>query len=319
MFGEIAQLIECPPGAATPLLVSRTRSRSRLVALVAAHSEAVAQQIAEGLLDRVPEDAPGSAIADLLRTLDGQVGPSASASVGVVVITRHRVAGAVAGRVQALLVGDPDVELAAGHAPGVGSGRVQPVAFAATRAGQLLVLGTSEAFARAGTETVFAAAREASPGRAVARLAEFARDTAGELSAPLAIIAHRAAVEAAPVADAGRPRVLFAEAHAGFVHSVTKSVLKDFDVVAKGRVADALDAAAEARFDVALVDYDLPDDKGDVLIRALRDRGFSAPIIAVSAKDSANATLVAAGANAACSKLAFGQILDVIRGALGVH
>ena len=52
---------------------------------------------------------------------------------------------------------------------------------------------------------------------------------------------------------------------------------------------------AKGAFDLLLVDYDLDDGKGDVLVKELLASGNTTPIIAVSSHDEGNATLRPSG------------------------
>ncbi len=65
-------------------------------------------------------------------------------------------------------------------------------------------------------------------------------------------------------------------------------------------------------FDAALVDYDLPDGKGDVIVRALRRADPDVPIVAISSHAEGNAALRAAGADETCAKADFEHIGDVL-------
>ena len=71
--------------------------------------------------------------------------------------------------------------------------------------------------------------------------------------------------------------------------------------------------AGKNQFDVALVDYDLDDFKGDAFVRRLREMERTTPVVAVSAHDDGNAALVAAGANAICAKGEFAHIGEVLQ------
>ncbi len=68
-----------------------------------------------------------------------------------------------------------------------------------------------------------------------------------------------------------------------------------------------------SQFDVVLVDYDLDDGKGDTFVRWLRAFDAAAKLVAVSARTSGNAALVAAGATTVCAKIDFARIEAVIR------
>jgi DNA-binding response OmpR family regulator len=112
-------------------------------------------------------------------------------------------------------------------------------------------------------------------------------------------------------------RILFVDNHPEFAASVTQSFLAAHDVVIVPTIAAARAAIQTARFDVALVDYDLDDGKGDDFVRWLRASEARVPMIAVSARDEGNAALVSAGADATCPKLLFRQIQGVIDMQLG--
>jgi len=76
--------------------------------------------------------------------------------------------------------------------------------------------------------------------------------------------------------------------------------------------ASANQAIEQDVFDLLLVDFDLDDGKGDVLIRELRPAHNSVPIIGVSSHEKGNTALVKAGATAICSKMDFDGIQKVI-------
>ena len=61
-----------------------------------------------------------------------------------------------------------------------------------------------------------------------------------------------------------------------------------------------------------LVDYDLCDGKGDVLVREIRSAGDQVPIIGVSSRDDGNDWLLQAGASVICNKMQFNRIQNVI-------
>ncbi|MEO8553831.1 MAG: response regulator [Kofleriaceae bacterium] len=107
-------------------------------------------------------------------------------------------------------------------------------------------------------------------------------------------------------------RILFVDNHPEFTAMVTAAFLAAHDVTIVPTLVAAKAALAVDAFDVALVDFDLDDGKGDALVRWLRATGRRLPIIAVSARAEGNAALVAAGADATCGKLVFATIGDVL-------
>ena len=101
-------------------------------------------------------------------------------------------------------------------------------------------------------------------------------------------------------------RILFVDNHPEFTGVVTHAFLSKHVVVVVPTVAAARAAAEASSFDVALVDYDLDDGKGDVFVRWVRsDDSRRLPIVAVSARRDGNDALVRAGAEHVCSKAEF--------------
>ncbi len=102
--------------------------------------------------------------------------------------------------------------------------------------------------------------------------------------------------------------ILYVENHARFARIAIASFLGEHDVEVQPSVAAALDALELRNFDAVLVDYDLDDGKGDCVVSVAAQMQPRPRIIAVSAHDAGNAALVAAGADAICSKLNFASI-----------
>lgn len=108
-------------------------------------------------------------------------------------------------------------------------------------------------------------------------------------------------------------RLLFVEDHAIFAQTVVAEFMAEHTVVIAPSIAAALERIAAERFDGILVDFDLPDGKGDELVWQLRYRLFlPTPIVAVSAHDAGNAALLGVGANLVCAKGDFAKIGDVL-------
>lgn len=107
--------------------------------------------------------------------------------------------------------------------------------------------------------------------------------------------------------------LLFVEDHATFAETVIAQFMTERSVVVAPSLAAALEKLAAETFDALLVDYDLPDGKGDELVRLVREKGSRVPVVAVSSHDAGNAALVAAGADVVCAKGSFatiGAVLD---------
>jgi len=106
-------------------------------------------------------------------------------------------------------------------------------------------------------------------------------------------------------------RILFVENHRLFAETVIEQFLSGHEVVIATNVAEAKEMTSKA-FDVALVDYDLPDGKGTAVVRALKANGFRGTIIAVSSKEEGNAELRAAGAKVTCAKKDFRRLTELL-------
>jgi DNA-binding response OmpR family regulator len=79
------------------------------------------------------------------------------------------------------------------------------------------------------------------------------------------------------------------------------------DSIAAARAAVSADG-----FDAVLVDYDLDDGKGDVLVGWLSSLASAPVVVAISSHQAGNDALLRAGATAVCPKLRFDQIATVL-------
>jgi DNA-binding response OmpR family regulator len=111
-------------------------------------------------------------------------------------------------------------------------------------------------------------------------------------------------------------RLLWVENHAVFVRVAGQQFLAAHEVTVAPSLAEARRALAEQTFDAVLLDHDLDDGKGTMLIAFIRDLSARPAIIAVSAHEAGNAALLAAGADAVCGKLRFAQIGAVVEQAV---
>ncbi len=107
------------------------------------------------------------------------------------------------------------------------------------------------------------------------------------------------------------------ENHRVFADTVAKAFLSSHEVSFAAGLTDARAALAIASFGAVLVDYDLDDGKGDILVRELRSNGFAGAVVAISSHEEGNALLRAAGASATCAKSDFARIGSLL--ALGVE
>ena len=103
-------------------------------------------------------------------------------------------------------------------------------------------------------------------------------------------------------------RILWVENHPRFVAVVRQQFLAGHELTVVPSIEAARAAADGGTFDAALVDFDLDDGKGDVLVRELRERFPGLAIVATSSHEEGNQALAAAGANAVCGKLEFDRI-----------
>ena len=77
-------------------------------------------------------------------------------------------------------------------------------------------------------------------------------------------------------------KLLFVENHQVFAETVVAQFLADCDVTIAASVAEAEAELAARSYDAVLVDYDLDDEKGDALVRRMREVSPWPPVIGVS-------------------------------------
>jgi len=108
-------------------------------------------------------------------------------------------------------------------------------------------------------------------------------------------------------------KILWVENHAEFARLAARQFLRGHTVTVVPSLAAARAVLTVSRFDVLLVDFDLDDGKGTDLVRSLQEQPQRPPIVATSSHEEGNRALLEAGADAACSKLAFVEIRNVIK------
>src|SRR5262245_18961109 len=118
------------------------------------------------------------------------------------------------------------------------------------------------------------------------------------------------------VAENGAVRVLWVENHAVFARMAGRLFLATHELTVVSSVTDALAALAAQAFDAVLVDYDLDNGKGDVVVEHVRQLPTRPAVIATSSHDGGNAALVSAGADALCSKARFAEIATALASAV---
>jgi DNA-binding response OmpR family regulator len=91
-----------------------------------------------------------------------------------------------------------------------------------------------------------------------------------------------------------------------------RQFLAAHEVTVVPSIAAAKAALVSGAFDAVLLDYDLDDGKGACLVELIRRLPAPLPIVAVSAHDDGNDSLLAAGADAVCPKGRFADIERVL-------
>ena len=62
-----------------------------------------------------------------------------------------------------------------------------------------------------------------------------------------------------------------------------------------------------------MVDYDLDDGKGDVLVQVIQETHPQLKIVAISSHEAGNMAMLAVGAHAVCPKMKFKQINAILK------
>jgi two-component system OmpR family response regulator len=106
--------------------------------------------------------------------------------------------------------------------------------------------------------------------------------------------------------------LLWIENHAVFVRLARRQFLAAHEVTVAPSLAEARAALAAGRFDAVLLDQDLDDGKGASLISFIRELPDRPVVIAASAHEAGNETLLAAGADLVCPKTQFAEIESVL-------
>lgn len=107
-------------------------------------------------------------------------------------------------------------------------------------------------------------------------------------------------------------RVLWVENHAVFARLAQRQFLAAHEVTVVPSIEEAKRALASGTFDAVLVDYDLDDGKGSMLVELVCQSPNRPIVLAASSHDEGNKLLLAAGADACCPKLRFDQIEAVL-------
>jgi DNA-binding response OmpR family regulator len=107
-------------------------------------------------------------------------------------------------------------------------------------------------------------------------------------------------------------RVLFVENDARFARIAAQQFLANHEIIVAPSLQSARETLANSHFDIVLLDYDLDDGKGSELMTAVHDLGPRPFIVATSSHEIGNATLLAAGADVACSKMKFRELPRIL-------
>lgn len=114
-----------------------------------------------------------------------------------------------------------------------------------------------------------------------------------------------------------RPRLLLVEddpVSAAFLREASTTLPADVEVA--GNIADALACASTQHHDLYLFDANLPDGRGETLLRQLRDLGLDTPALAHTAarEDALRERLLAAGfVDVLCKPLTVAELHDALR------
>ena len=111
--------------------------------------------------------------------------------------------------------------------------------------------------------------------------------------------------------------ILLVENHTVFAQTVCKEFLSGYAVDIVPSIEKALEAVSKKSYDCVLVDYDLDDGKGDILVPLIRSQYPNIKIVAMSSHDIGNNAILVAGAHVACSKMKFKNI-NLVLTELGV-
>ena len=115
----------------------------------------------------------------------------------------------------------------------------------------------------------------------------------------------------------GLPRLLLVEddpVSAVFLRDAASALPAEVDVA--GSIADALAGASGRRYDLYLIDANLPDGRGETLLQALRERGLATPALAHTAARDATMRerLLAEGfIDVLCKPLTVTELHDALR------
>ena len=106
--------------------------------------------------------------------------------------------------------------------------------------------------------------------------------------------------------------ILWVENHQRFSQIAIKSFLAAHAVTVVPSIVAARQCLSETPFDLVMLDYDLDDGKGTEIVSEIVSRTSRPPLIATSSHLFGNQALIAAGADAVCSKMDFADIEQVI-------
>ena len=109
--------------------------------------------------------------------------------------------------------------------------------------------------------------------------------------------------------------ILYVEDHEAFVSAVKRQFLSAHTVSVARSISDARSLWSSDQFDAVLVDFDLPDGKGDEFVREIRADNPNLLIVAVSSHAHGNAALIKAGASIVCGKLGMTKLPGILEGA----
>ena len=113
-------------------------------------------------------------------------------------------------------------------------------------------------------------------------------------------------------------RLLWVENHAVFARMAGRQFLATHELTVVPSLALAREQLTARAFDVVLLDYDLDDGKGASLAEFIRQLPSAPAVIATSAHEEGNRSLLAAGADAVCPKTSFAEIDAILARWMGL-
>ena len=108
-------------------------------------------------------------------------------------------------------------------------------------------------------------------------------------------------------------KLLLVENNEAFSRAVSREFLTEYEIETATTVEKAISIFNSSVVEIALIDYDLDDGKGDEVVSYIREQGNSIKIVAISSHSQGNNNLLNAGADTVCPKMEFRNINIVLK------